>query len=281
LPLVAEATAEERDGGRAAAKSSIFVEIAPVADPPLLALDDAVGFAGEAVALSIRAARVDLDGSERLSVLIAGLPKGASLSAGTDIGGDVWRVSSRDLAQLTLAVPSDVNGDFGLEVQAVAEEAEGARAVTTAEMAVAISRRQEAAAFVAESTAAAASKLTESLAGPAAVGTDDPPGSGAAPADEGAVPAPGAEWLARGDKLLSSGDFAAARLYYELAAEEGHGSAATAVGKTFDPRFLSDLGVLGSPGNPDKAILWYQRGIDEGDAEAIRRLSALRAWLGQ
>jgi hypothetical protein len=281
LELVTEATAEEKAGDRAATRSTIAVDVAPVADPPLLSLDDAVGLAGEEMPLSIAVAGVDLDGSERLSVLIEGLPEGAYLSAGQDPGDRIWRLSSSDLVGLTLETPADLNGAFVLTVKAIAEEGEGAQAVTTDDLTIEISRKQEPAAFIADSAAAAASKLTEGLTEPVAAETADLSAVTGTQPQQDAVLAAGAEWVARGDQLLELGDIAAARLYYELAVNEGNEQAATAVAKTFDPRFLRDLGVLGNSGNPDKAAVWYQRGIDSGDVEALDRLSSLRQWLGQ
>ena len=243
-----------------------------------MTIDDAAGVAGETVPLSIAVARVDLDGSESLSTLIAGLPEDAWLTAGDLLEGGVWRVSPSDLADLALVTPDDLTGAFALTVQAVAEEPNGARAVTTADLAVDISSPPQPATLVADAAAAAGSKLADDLIAPAAAGTEGLPGVATAQAEPDA---PGAEWMVRGDDLRRLGDVAAARLYYELAADEGHPRAATAVAKTFDPLYLAEIGVLGTTGNPDKAMKWYQRGIDGGDAEASRRLGALRQWLAQ
>ncbi len=48
--------------------------------------------------------------------------------------------------------------------------------------------------------------------------------------------------LARGDSLLRTGDFTAARLFYQRAAEQGHGAGALGVAKTYDPVFLAEAG---------------------------------------
>ncbi|KUO67793.1 MAG: hypothetical protein APF80_00700 [Alphaproteobacteria bacterium BRH_c36] len=75
------------------------------------------------VALDIAASLSDTDGSETLSVTVEGLPTGASLSAGTDMGGGAWQLSEGDLAGLTmtLAEPQDLT----LQITATATEANG------------------------------------------------------------------------------------------------------------------------------------------------------------
>src|SRR5205807_2187786 len=44
--------------------------------------------------------------------------------------------------------------------------------------------------------------------------------------------------LNRGDSLLSTGDIASGRLFYQRAAEAGNGQAALRLGNTYDPAFL-------------------------------------------
>ncbi len=84
--------------------------------------------------------------------------------------------------------------------------------------------------------------------------------------------------LARGNEYLGLGDIASARLFFEQAAEQGDTAALTAVGRTYDPRVLKGLGVLGSFANPAIATQWYERALSAGDAEANQQLEALRAW---
>ena len=87
--------------------------------------------------------------------------------------------------------------------------------------------------------------------------------------------------IERGDRFLELGDIAAARLFYELALDRGNFQAATAVGKTYDPVYLGELGILGAPANPGKAMENYKRAIEAGDDEAVLRLKALRSWLAR
>lgn len=97
-----------------------------------------------------------------------------------------------------------------------------------------------------------------------------------------AVPAPNSNpeadaLLARGDDLLVTGDVAAARLFYERAAEQGSAAAATAVGQTYDPAVLELLRVRGVRGDAQMAAQWYRKAIAAGDRQAEIRLKRLLA----
>ena len=83
--------------------------------------------------------------------------------------------------------------------------------------------------------------------------------------------------LARGDDLLATGDVAAARLFYQRAAEFGSASAATAVGQTYDPGVLQLLRVRGVRGDAQMAAEWYRKAIAAGDRQAEIRLKRLLA----
>ncbi len=86
--------------------------------------------------------------------------------------------------------------------------------------------------------------------------------------------------LARGDDLLATGDVAAARLFYQRAAEQGSAAAATAVGQTYDPGVLEVLRVRGQRGDPQVAAEWYRKAIEAGDRQAEIRLKRLLARTG-
>jgi TPR repeat protein len=82
--------------------------------------------------------------------------------------------------------------------------------------------------------------------------------------------------LARGDSLLRTGDFAAARLFYQRAAEQGHGAGALGVAKTYDPVFLAEAGYRTARGDPAAAARWYAQAAAAGEADATARLARLR-----
>jgi len=133
--------------------------------------------------------------------------------------------------------------------------------------------------------------LQPQAAPPAPVASDPPSSVATAPAAESpasstpsvaALPAPGPNpdtdaLLARGDDLLATGDVAAARLFYQRAAEQGNAAAATAVGQTYDPAVLDLLRVRGARGDVQMAAEWYRRAIAAGDRHAETRLKRLLA----
>jgi TPR repeat protein len=81
--------------------------------------------------------------------------------------------------------------------------------------------------------------------------------------------------MTRGDAAFARGDVISARQFYELAASIGLAQAATAVGSTYDPNFLTARDVRGKFTDTEAAEQWYQKGIAGGDAEARLRLDKL------
>ena len=85
--------------------------------------------------------------------------------------------------------------------------------------------------------------------------------------------------VTRGDALLSTGAIAAARLFYERAADAGDGGAALRLGATFDPGFLSQTNIPDAFGDPAQASSWYRRALKLGNSaaqEALRDLEQPR-----
>jgi hypothetical protein len=83
--------------------------------------------------------------------------------------------------------------------------------------------------------------------------------------------------LARGDSLLSVGDVASARLFYERVADAGGGLAAVRLGETFDQFFLDRVRLRSVRGDPDAALFWYRRARDLGATDAEVLMKALEA----
>ena len=107
------------------------VVVAPVADAPALTASNKAGGERQAIPLGIAAAAADIDGSEAItSVVVAGVPAGVVLSAGTDLGGGRWSLTPGQLANLTLTSP--VERTITLSVTATAAElSDGSTATTT------------------------------------------------------------------------------------------------------------------------------------------------------
>ncbi len=84
-----------------------------------------------------------------------------------------------------------------------------------------------------------------------------------------------ARLVKRGEDYLGQGDIAAARLILARAAEARDGRAAFALGATYDPVVLKQLGVIGFRSDVVLARAWYERAVQYGSPEAARRLSTL------
>ncbi len=96
------------------------IAINAVADAPLLTVTPASGNQNTAIPLNINTSLVDIDGSETLSLQIAGVPTNSLLSAGTNLGGGIWQLT---LAQLAgLAITPSTDDDLTLTVTATATE---------------------------------------------------------------------------------------------------------------------------------------------------------------
>ncbi|WP_343049634.1 tandem-95 repeat protein [Azospirillum melinis] len=109
------------------------VTVTAVADSPLLTVQTASGNEDTAIALDITAALADTDGSETLaSIIIEGVPAGASLSAGyLDSTTGRWVLTPGQLAGLKFTPPHDASGTFQLTVTAVSREISNADRATT------------------------------------------------------------------------------------------------------------------------------------------------------
>ncbi|MBO1079919.1 Ig-like domain-containing protein [Roseomonas haemaphysalidis] len=139
LTLAVTAVATERASGEEASTTGMLeLQVAPVADAPLLSVRNATGTEDHALELPISAALVDTDGSERLLDLrINGLPAGFALSAGHAEPDGAWSVAASDLPGLRLLPAADWNGTLHLNVQAGSEEVgNGARAFSSRDLTV-------------------------------------------------------------------------------------------------------------------------------------------------
>ncbi len=106
----------------------ITVDVAGVADTPTLDVADASGNEEGNIALSIEAGLTDA--SEVLSIMISGVPDGATLSAGTDNGDGTWTLSADDLEGLTITPADDYSGSFDLSVSVTSTDGEDTATVT-------------------------------------------------------------------------------------------------------------------------------------------------------
>jgi TPR repeat protein len=81
----------------------------------------------------------------------------------------------------------------------------------------------------------------------------------------------------RGEDLIASGDFAAARLVLQRAAEAGDAHAALLLAGTYDPMMLEKLQVHGFAPDVNLARHWYEKADELGSRDATGRLKVLLA----
>ncbi|MDF1747590.1 MAG: FecR domain-containing protein [Alphaproteobacteria bacterium] len=121
-------TATAQDGDQTAElSSSLTVTVNPVADAPSVTANSVVGIEDQPIALSLSAVLTDTDGSESLTVEIAGLDEGFVLkdADGVTYSGDPVEVPADALAGLSLIAPNNFSGSVGLTVRAISTEADG------------------------------------------------------------------------------------------------------------------------------------------------------------
>ncbi|MEW6591688.1 MAG: tandem-95 repeat protein, partial [Pseudomonadota bacterium] len=86
----------------------------------------------------LAATLADTDGSETLSVRIAGLPAGARFTSGTANGDGSWTFSAAELSGITLLPPENYTGTLNLTVTATATESNGSTASTSQPLSITI-----------------------------------------------------------------------------------------------------------------------------------------------
>lgn len=103
------------------------------------------------------------------------------------------------------------------------------------------------------------------------------PGAGTPPepADPRWVPTPRPELVAKADALFDNGDVAGARLWLDLALEQGDADAAYRLAETYDPAMLAEWRVVGVASDSPKARTLYRRALDGGVDAARERLERL------
>jgi len=220
-------------------------------------------------------------------VMVRGLVAGMTLSTGSPVGPNAWRVPVSDLGNTWIIPPRDFVG----VVELVAE-------LHLADTTIAHRgpiRRE----WGGTSPAVGAQGPTSApvVAVPAIVTIPARPSVAAVPVAPAVRPSPqvaperpvavppaqqhqldedeAASLMQRGKELITNGDLAGARLVLRRAAEANYADAALALAATYDPSILRDLKVHGVSGDIAIARAWYEKARDLGSAEAPRRLETL------
>lgn len=201
-------TATSTDGGTASA--GLNVAVGAVADVPALSVSAAAGSEDATIPLAISAA---VPANEDVaSVIVLGVPGGASLSLGSDDGDGTWTIVGGDLdalGDLAITPPTDWSGEFPLQVTATSTD--GGTASATLNVAVgAVPDLPELAVVAASGVEDAAIPLSVSVSVP---GTEDVAAVTIAGVPDGAALSVGTDngdgtWTMSGADLGDLGDLA-------------------------------------------------------------------------
>ena len=191
----------------------------------------------ETARLTVSAADAGADAT----VVIAGFVPGSTLSPGTQMGPNMWRLSVDQLDRTLIAPPRGFVGAMALTFEL----------------------------RLADNTVADRKSLQLEWSGKSALAPAPPP-SRQHEADEIAL------MMRTGAALMASRDFAAARLMYQRAAEAGSAMGAFALAETYDPLVVGKLNARGGI-SPDVALaqIWYEKAKDLGSTVAPERLERL------
>ena len=173
----------------------------------------------------------------RSIITIRGLPEGTSFSAGRPYGESEWSLRPDEIGDLRLMLPQTASGQSALSVELVAADG---RMI--------------------------ASGATSLEIAPDAKAAVVPRADEAARVDE---------LLAHGRKMVEVGYIAGARSYFKRAADAGSAEAAFALGGTYDPMFMEQIGAQGIKPDVAQARIWYERAKTLGDKDAAAQLAEL------
>lgn len=206
-------------------------------------------------------------------VSLRGLPAQVSLTSGHLVAPGLWAVSLSALPTLKAWIPDGISGDAEIGVRLIGMDGRLIAQTTTA--------------LIIGSDPAQSGAPTKPARSAPAVVARQPPPSNIEPGKNGDGPAPrppqlpsaektrAENLLARGLDYLTAGNVAAARDFFERAAEIGLAAAALRLAATYDPAELPLLRAHGVVADSALARKWYQRARDLGSPEAASRLARL------
>jgi Ca2+-binding RTX toxin-like protein len=104
------------------------ITVTPDADGPAFSANPAAGVEDQAIALNLSVTPRDTDASSPefvVNPIVITVPAGTTLSAGTNMGGNIWNVTTAQLAGLSLVPPLNYHGPLTVTVQATTQDVNG------------------------------------------------------------------------------------------------------------------------------------------------------------
>lgn len=229
---------------------------------------------------------VSVSGGRDNAIVIAGLPAGATLSAGYPYGAGGWRLPASDVEEALVYPPRGFTGmmDLGVELRRPDDSLSERRTAriewkTKPPAPPAPQpRAPQAAALVPAATPPVAPAPSVAAAPPTAAAAPVAAAPPTAAADSPARLLSSQEidvLVSRAEEYLGTGDLVTARVLLKRAAEARDPRAAFTLASTYDPMVLEKLRVVGFAPDLAMARTWYEKAKEFGSAEAPRRLEML------
>ena len=240
---------------------------------PVITVPSAISAeAASQAAFPIRVAPVDAVPRNSF-VRVRGLPPTAALTEGYSIAPGSWAVSLAALPELKITLPAGTTGRSEILVTLVAIDG-AVLAETKAMLAVSPAGQKSERSLARDAAPPAAASPAAATILRAGVG------EGTERSGQPSLAQPMAtqdreralRLVKRGDEQLAEGNVAAARLFYERAADAGLAQGAMALAGTFDAEELTRLGVRGIPPDAKEARRWYERAHQLGASDAEERM---------
>jgi hypothetical protein len=199
------------------------------------------------------------------TVIVKGLPVGARLTTGEQMGLSEWRVAAEDAANAVVVPPQDFAGDINLSAEL--RNASGTPLVT--------------------SVMQLAWKAPPAPAAPQIAAAPASPEPQATPAAPHVEPAPDlntnevGSLIRRAQEMLAMGDVKGARALLLRATDVRDPRAAYSLAKSYDPILSRQSGAPDAGPDLAQARAWYQKAREWGAPEAQRQLEALASTYGR
>ena len=194
---------------------------------------------------------------------LTGFPRSVSLTEGHAIAPGSWAVPLSALGSLKAIVPAGVSGRNEITISLVAVDGTKLAETSTA--------------LVVSAPRILAAPIDPRLEPKRLAPAPPAPTSKAVrvPDLSAADRAQAERFLALGARHLEQGNIAAARMFFQRAAEAGSATGALKMAATYDPTELSRLEAVAVTPDRNEARKWYERARDLGSREAEERLARL------
>jgi hypothetical protein len=205
-------------------------------------------------------------------VRVRGLPPTAALTEGYSIAPGSWAVAIAALPELKIMLPAGTTGRSEIIVTLVSIDGS---VLAESKATLAIGAPPQRNLVTRDAAPPAAASILRAGVGEGSERTGQSLQHAPQPATQPSTPEDrdrALRLVKKGDEQLAEGNVAAARLFYERAADAGLAQGAMALAATYDARELARLGVRGIQPDPKQARRWYERAQQLGASEADERL---------